>query len=479
MIGQIRRAGVSGVFSVIALLLTVAPVSAHEFQTAEENQVLRPRVGDQILRYIEAEQEGLWQDAANGYSALLEEGRLQPFEEATVLQLRGRVYYELEQPLRAVTDWRRAINLNALGEETNNSLRLNSGQLLIGEADYAGGTQLIETALAMGAPLSADIAMRMAQAYGQMEDFASGLPFARQAFDLADNRQQRHYSLLLFYFQNLDMQDEQLALVVDMVELWPEEKRYWSSWAALLARDGQEVEAFNVNVIMYNNGLLTENDELVRLVQYYAYNGYPYRAGDILSRELNSGRVEETPEHLRMLAGFWRQAREWDRALPVLHRVATTTGFGPDYEALGEALYQRGQFAEAEVMFEQALEQGNIRRPGDTMTLIGNSRFEQDHLLDAIDAFERALSWEYSRATAQGWIDFIERRIAIEAQGERFVHTTNIEGCENWLEAERRSVATRQTEFTEDGRRLFDLPSECGTYFNRLGERLPEWQGFL
>lgn len=479
MTGQIRRAGVSGVFSVIALLLTVAPVSAHEFQTVEENQVLRPRVGDQILRYIEAEQEGLWQDAANGYSALLEEGRLQPFEEATVLQLRGRVYYELEQPLRAVTDWRRAINLNALGEETHNSLRLNSGQLLIGEADYAGGTQLIETALAMGAPLSADIAMRMAQAYGQMEDFASGLPFARQAFDLADNRQQRHYSLLLFYFQNLDMQDEQLALVVDMVELWPEEKRYWSSWAALLARDGQEVEAFNVNVIMYNNGLLTENDELVRLVQYYAYNGYPYRAGDILSRELNSGRVEETPEHLRMLAGFWRQAREWDRALPVLHRVATTTGFGPDYEALGEALYQRGQFAEAEVMFEQALEQGNIRRPGDTMTLIGNTRFEQDHLLDAIDAFERALSWEYSRATAQGWIDFIERRIAIEAQGERFVHTTNIEGCENWLEAERRSVATRQTEFTEDGRRLFDLPSECGTYFNRLGERLPEWQGFL
>ena len=479
MIGQIRRAGVSGVFSVIALLLTVAPVSAHEFQTVEENQVLRPRVGDQILRYIEAEQEGLWQDAANGYSALLEEGRLQPFEEATVLQLRGRVYYELEQPLRAVTDWRRAINLNALGEETNNSLRLNSGQLLIGEADYAGGTQLIETALAMGAPLSADIAMRMAQAYGQMEDFASGLPFARQAFDLADNRQQRHYSLLLFYFQNLDMQDEQLALVVDMVELWPEEKRYWSSWAALLARDGQEVEAFNVNVIMYNNGLLTENDELIRLVQYYAYNGYPYRAGDILSRELNSGRAEETPEHLRMLAGFWRQAREWDRALPVLHRVATTTGFGPDYEALGEALYQRGQFAEAEVMFEQALEQGNIRRPGDTMTLIGNTRFEQDHLLDAIDAFERALSWEYSRATAQGWIDFIERRIAIEAQGQRFVHTTNIEGCENWLEAERRSVATRQTEFTEDGRRLFDLPSECGTYFNRLGERLPEWQGFL
>ena len=156
-----------------------------------------------------------------------------------------------------------------------------------------------------------------------------------------------------------------------------------------------------------------------------------------------------------------------------------TTGFGPDYEALGEALYQRGQFGEAEVMFTQALERGNIRRPGDTMTLIGNARFEQDKLVEDIDAFERALSWEYSRATAQGWIDFIERRIAIEAAGERFFHVTNIEGCENWLEAERRSVPTPDTEFDAENRRLFELPTECGAYFNRLGERLPQWAEYL
>lgn len=479
MMGQTRHAGWAGVLSAFGLLLAAAPASALEFQTAEENQVLRQHVGDRILRYIEAEQEGLWLDAANGYTALLEEGRLQPFEEATVLQLRGRVFYELEQPLRAVEDWQRAIDLGALGVDADNTLRLNAGQLLIGEADYGGGTHMIETALALGAPLSADIAMRMAQAYGQMEDYASGLPFARQAFDLADNRRQNHYSLLLFYFENLGMEGDQLALIVDMVERWPEEKRYWSRWAALLGRQDRVEEAFNVNVIMYNNGLLSENDELVRLVQYYAFNGYPYRAADIMSREINSGRIEETPDHLRMLASYWRQSREWDRALPVLHRVATTTGFGPDYEALGEALYQRAEYAEAEVMFEQALEQGNIRRPGDTMTLIGNARFEQDKLVEAIDAFERALGWEYSRATAQGWIDFIERRIAIEAAGERFFHVTNIEGCENWLERARRTVPTDETEYDAENRRLFDLPSECGTYFNRLGERLPDWQGFL
>ncbi len=480
MMGQARHSGLTGALSAIALMLTAAPVSALEVHIAQEDsQVLRPRVGDQILRYIEAEQEGLWRDAANGYTAMLEEGRLEPFEHATVLQLRGRVFYELDDPLGAVSDWRAAVALNALGPETENTLRLNAGQLLIGEGDYAAGTQLIETALALGAPLSGDIAMRMAQAYGQMSDYASGLPFARQAFDLADNRQQSHYSLLLFYFENLGLEEDQLDLIVDMVELWPEEKRYWTRWAALLGRQDRVEDAFNVKVVMYNNGLLTENDELVRLVQYYAYNGYPFRAGDILSREINSGRVEGTPQNLRMLASYWRQAREWDRALPVLHRVATTTGFGPDYEALGEALYQRGQFAEAEVMFVQALEQGNIRRPGDTMTLVGNARYEQHDFEGAIDAFERALSWEYSRAIAQGWIDFIERRIAIIRRGEELVHVTAIERCEIWLEAERRSVPTDETEFTDDNRRVFELPSECGTYFNRVGERLPDWVGYL
>jgi len=458
-----------------ALALASSAAGAAAIQSTTE-QTIRSDVGDRLVRYIEAEEDERFAEAATGYTALLDTGRLTGFEQATVLQLRGRVWYELDDAERAITDWRTAIDLNVLPVETANALRLNAGQLLLAREDYREGVFLIETALTLGAPPSADIALRLAQGYGQMGDLVSGLRWAEMAFDRAEPRQQRHYSLLLYYYQQLNMPSEQLQLVRQMVDRWPEEKRYWTTLTALLAQSGHEREAFDINTVMYLNGLLSESAELIRLAQYYAYYDYPYRGADILQRELNSGRVDPDPQNYRLLASLWRQAREWELALPVLHRVATTTGLGSDFEALGEALYQGGNYSEAEAMFEQALTRGDIRRPGDTWTLIGNARYEQDDLLGAISAFEEGLRHDYSRATSQGWIDFIEQRIAVEEQGERFVHLTTIEGCENWLVRARREIALSEDEYDENGRRLFALPTECVTYFNAYGERLPEWE---
>lgn len=463
-----------GTAIVSAFVLVQASVGATT--TVSSAETLRPAVGDRVMRYIEAETEGHFGEAITGYTALLETDRLSPFEQATILQLRGRVWYALDDSERAVTDWREAINLDALPVDAANTLRLNTGQLLLALGAYRDGVFMIETALTLGAESSPDIAMRLAQGYGQLQDFASGLRWAERAFETAEPRLERHYSLLLFYYQSLDMQPQQLRLVREMVDRWPDEKRYWTSLTALLALEGLEAEAFEVNTVMYLNGLLTESPEILRLAQYYAFYEYPFRGADILQRELNSGRVEPDPANYRLLAALWRQAREWDRALPVLRRVATTTGHGPDYEALGEALYQRAEYREAEAMFLQALDRGGMSRPGDTWTLIGNARYEQDRLTDAIAAFEQGLRHDYSRATAQGWIDFIEHRIAIENQGESFIHQTTIDGCENWIIRARREVVIDPDELDPDGRRRFNLPVECTTYFDAYGLRLPEWE---
>lgn len=474
-----------------AMLVSILPLGAGMAGQAlaqdpprSEAQVFRPAIGDRVMRALEAEAEGHHSEAVAAYDALLATDRLTGFEQASVLQLRGRAWYALNDPGLAIADWRRAIALNALPVETANILRINTGQLLLAQEEYRSGVFMIETALTLGAEANADIALRLAQGYAQLQDYGSGLRWAEAAFAQADPRQERHYMLLLFYYQALDLNSDELTLIRDMVDRWPEEKRYWTALASLLARTGEAREAFEVNAVMYVNGLLSESDELIRLAQYYAFYDYPYRGADILQRELNSGRIDQEPANYRLLASLWRQAREWDRAEPVLRRVATTTGRGADYEALGEALYQAGEFSEAEAMFVQALNRGGIRRPGQTWALLGNARHEQDNLEGAIEAFEVALGYDYVRENAQGWINFIESEIAIRSpSGPRepgseiaVPDRVMLEECEIWIDRARGQTPTHRDEFDEAGYRLFTLPERCAPYLDRYGNRLPEWE---
>ncbi|WP_300528174.1 hypothetical protein [Maricaulis sp.] len=479
MRGQMIRTGLAGFASALALM-SFTPMAAADIQPEAERSargaVISARIGDRLVRYMEAEAEQRWSEALSGYDALMRDERLSDFERATVLELRGRARYQLERPRAAAADWQAAIEIGILARERANLLRINAGQILLAEGEYQAGIFLIETALALGAALTGDIAFRLAQGYGQLGDYASGLDYARRAFALAAPAQRRHYSLLLFYYQSLDMMPEQLELIEQMVAQWPQEKQYWSSWATLLARMDRSREAFDVNAVMYTNGLLSEPAELIRLAEYYAYFDYPYRGAMILQREINAGRIEANPRHYRMLARLFRQAREWEAALPVLRRVATLTGRGQDYAVLGEALYQSGQFRDAEAMFVQALRRGELDRPGDIHAFLGNARVELDDYENAAKAFTEALDWEYSRAAAQGWLDFIARRREILDNAERQAHRVEIQRCGNWVEDERRSIPTHDDRFDTLGRRLFNLPDGCTTYFNSYGELWPRWE---
>jgi tetratricopeptide (TPR) repeat protein len=461
---------------IAAIFITTTSVGAQSQDAPTDDQTFSARVGQRVVELIGFEAEERWSDAVAGYSDLLTTSQLSDFERASVLKIRGAAQYQLGQITASISDWRDALALQALTASDTNTLRLNTGQLLMGEGDVVEGIALIETALSEGVTLSADIAMRLAQGYAQVENYSPGLGYARQAFDLAEPRLQRHYSLLLYYFQTLEMEPEQLELIADMVTQWPQEKRYWTSYASLLARAGREEEAFQVNVIMYLDGMLTSSAEIVRLAQYYSFYEYPYRGGTILERELNAGRVEPTPVNYALLANSWRQAREWERALPVLQRVATMTGTGPDYVKLGEAHYQSGQFREAEAVFVQALTRTDLNRPGDTWNLLGMVRVELDEWLPAIAAYEEGLRWDYSRAGAQGWIDFIERKIAIEQQAVSLARQVHFEECKIETEAARREFTfLPDPQYGSEGRPILPIREDCLTFFDEYGDVRPEF----
>lgn len=438
-------------------------------------RVFSTEIGTIVLEAQEFQAVDQFQASIEALNRALGRPTINPYERSVALQMRGRAYYELEQVQRAIQDWEASINTGALLVEETVNLRINIGQLYITEGDYTRGIQSLEQAVRDGGEdiLNVRLMRMLAQAYAQAERYRDGLSWAQRFWRELPSAERRRgdYSLMLFYYQQLEMIPEQLELYEQMVVRWPTEKNNWRSYAATLARVGRERDAFEVNKIMYLNGMLTESREIVAVAQYYSFYEYPYRGAAILERELNAGRVERTQQNLQLLSNMWRQAREWERALPVLRQVAQLSGTGEDYLKLGEALSLRRRLDEAESALQEALNRGGLNRPGQAWTLLGNVRYDLGRRDSAIAAFREGARYPYSRRTANGWITFIESQQRAERDRVRIRERVRRDECRFTVE-DLRETATLIGEVDETGRVIVEVPDRCSDLYNQYGEDL-------
>lgn len=161
---------------------------------------------------------------------------INPYERSICLQLRGRAYYETERSTQAVQDWQAAIATGAMLPEEIVNMRINIGQLLIANEQYNEGIRSLEQAVEMGgeSAVNVGVARMLAQAYGQAERYRDGLRWAERFWELrpAAERTRGDYSLMLFYYQQLDDVPNQFRIIEGMVARWPTEKNNWRSYAS-------------------------------------------------------------------------------------------------------------------------------------------------------------------------------------------------------------------------------------------------------
>ena len=459
-----------------------------------EGRVLSTRVGEAVLEMQEA------LDVEN-YTAVVQQAtqllntEMTPYERGVVLRFRGNTRFQLDNYRGAINDFVAAINTGSLVTDEIVALRTNLGQLYMVEEDYEEGIRQFELAVDAGAELNAQLSRTLAQAYVQASQEASsesetmrlirsGLPYAERFYRLKDDKNESEYALMQFFYQQLDRPQDELRVVRDSLQDFPGARRGWQNLVALFARLGREEDAFEANKLMYLNGLFEEENELIRLVQYYSFYENPYRGATILEREMNAGRIETTQDNLETLANMWRQAAEFDRAIPVLERLSELMGDGETALRLAEAHFQLNNPVQAESALETALNRGGLSNTGAAWELLGNVRFEQvddvtqntTKVNEALNAFEQAARFSGSRNSANGWIRFINAQIDGEERRARQREQVLIDECRLTLEAERR-ILVLTGEVDDEGRvRISEdaFPDRCERYFNRFGEQIRE-----
>ncbi|PHR94355.1 MAG: hypothetical protein COA69_01805 [Robiginitomaculum sp.] len=328
---------------------------------------------------------------------------INPYERSVINQLLGSSYYQNNQYDQAIRAFEAAISAGGLLPNESSNLRVNIAQLLIANDQFVRGAQMLETWNRNGGQLKPAHIEMLWQAWSQAERYDRALPWAERWFNAARPKLRKHFDLLNFMYNNLNMPAKQADIVKQMINRWPEDKTLWDAWASMLANGGREQEAFEVSKMLYLGGAYSSEADLTRVVQYYSFYDMPFQAAQILEREMNAGRIAKTSDKLVQLSDLLRQSREYKRAIPILEQAAASSGKAKLYADLGEALFNEGQCVRSEDAFKKAMDRGFDQ--GKAWVLIANCRYDSAARearinCDMSDAQKKSAPWTAKRVTA-------------------------------------------------------------------------------
>ena len=379
-----------------------------EAEEPKEGRQFSAKAGAIVNEALTFMNEDQYSAALTSLNKALALPELNAYEKATIHQMRGSGYYELDRYSQAIQAFEAAISSGGLLPNESSNLRVNIAQLLIANGQPARGAQMLEDWNRAGGVLTPKHVEYLWQAWSQAENYRKALPWAEKWFNAARPKERKHYDLLNFMYSNLNMPAKQADIAKQMINLWPQEKQLWNAWKSLLAIGGREKESFEVTKMLYLGGALDTQQEFETVVQYYGYYDMPYQAAKILARELNAGNIGESPEKLVQLSNLYRQAREYKLAIPALEKAASMGSKAKLYADLGEALYKENQCGKAETAFQNAMRLGYDQ--GKSWMLIASCRYddaatETRPKCPYTAANEKTLPWSTKRTSAAAAFD--------------------------------------------------------------------------
>ncbi len=402
-----------------------------------QNNTLSPAVAADLLEAYEELEAENYQGALQKLNDLIARRgeKMRPFDRASVLQIRGSAYVNLENYDAAIRDFSEVLQLNALPEEQNTRMRFNMAQLYFVTEQYQASVDFFEDWLAVEENPSDSAYFMLSAAYYNLEDFQESLRAVDRAIELSTEPTKRQYDLKNIVLSELKMSDARIDHMKLMVEYWPEQLPYWRQLSALYLDQEKQMESFAVLETAYLEGLEIKEADKIILAQFYSAFNNPHRGAELLEYEMAEGNVEKDVDNLELLSQLWSQAREHKKAIPVLREAARLADTGTLSFRLGQSLLADEQNEAAEVALKNAIDKGDMDEDmmGEAWLLLGNARFNQaapgdkEQRAVAAEAFERARRYENTRDQASSWQEYItainqteERQLALEReQAER------------------------------------------------------------
>ena len=398
-------------------LCAIAQEELNDDRKIEERRESTQTMSETAYKRLSTIHELLGEDKlAEALSGLqkLEKSRLNDYEEALVKQTYGFVYVRMDKEKSAIASFEESLALQALPSEAQQGMLYSLAGLYAAEEQYLKAIETMREWFRYEADPAPDAYMVIASSFTELQRYDDALPYVQKAIQKSDKPRENWYLLeLAIYFEKKRFRDA-VRVAKKMLQYWPDKATYWEILFGAYLELGEDKNALDVIMVAYSKGLVSTESKIMSVVQLNLALDTPFVAGSILEREISAGNVESNKKNLDILLQSWLSAREYQRAIATIDKIAPLNEDGEYYMRKAGIYNELGEWQKVADSAKQALDAG-IEKPAEAHMLVGMAYSELDRYTDSIKAFRRAraLSEPGERRGVDAWIAFVEEKISL------------------------------------------------------------------
>ncbi len=383
-------------------------------QKTKQAQAVSKEVYDKITKAQEQVDAKDYQGALRALNNLYNPDKLTEYEQANVLNYIGFVYFNMEDVPNAIKTYEKMVAIPSLEPQMAKQTTYTLAQLYTMEEQYQKALSTLDRWFTMEINPGPDPFILKAQNLYQLERYKEMIAPVENAMRIARERdkpvKEDWYNLLNFaYFREEDYKQVRDIQKI-LLENWPK-KRYWFSLAGAFTELGEDNNLIASYGAAHDQGMLEKESELVTMAQLYMQAEVPYKAAQLLEKEMESGRVTKNAKNYRLLSQAWMLSMEDERAVPALKEAARLSDDGELDVRLGNTYLNLGNYDECISAVQAGLRKGGLKNPDNARISLGMCLYNKRRYQAAIDAFRAASKNQRSRKIAQQWISVINAEV--------------------------------------------------------------------
>ncbi len=355
-----------------------------------------------------AEALKLMQDMKSGYD------KFNDYEKATYWNFMAAVHYALDDTPSTIAAYRNVLQQANVPDGMRNTTLFALAQLHFVTEDYDAAIKLLTQWFKAVEDPQPDAYLLLAQAFYQKQDYGRAEKSILAGLKKAKQRQvpikENWLALLRAVYYELGDYARSAKVLELLVATYPKET-YWLQLSGMYGLLGDQARQAETLHAAYQGGMVSKSADLLNLARLYMAQEAPYPAVEVLTRGFKDKTLALNTENLELYAQALSMAKEYDRQIPVLEKLAETSGESRHYVYLGQAYNQTGDYAKAADAFAAALKADGLDKPGEVRVQLGTAQYNAGRLKAARESFMQAAAEPDVTDIANNWVKFVSSEI--------------------------------------------------------------------
>ena len=344
----------------------------------------------------------------------LENKKIGAYAEAYTQQLLARVYWDQEKEDQAIEANKRAIELDALPNNSHYDLMYQLAQFQVQTEKYDDALATLARFKKETGDENAEQLALLGNIYYRLDKYQEAADTMKKAIAASPEPKESWNQILMASLFELDQYDEAAKVVNEQLSKNPKDIKLIKQLATIYVNGDKYPQAIEILSKAKNDGLIASSEDYMQLAKLYANADKPKEAAATLKEGMAKGVVATSFEANKLLGDVCSQAEDDPCAIEAYGKAsAQATDGNIDYQ-LGYMLFYSERNAEAKQALERAIKRGGLRQEGEAYVLLGDIESYSSNDAAALAAWRKAEAFPSAKTMAAQRIKAVQSGVKLK-----------------------------------------------------------------